>query len=665
MKRNHETLKPPSLAQHFDAPEDYIGHFGWLCGYSADALFLDDAAERFTRLTRSQRNSQSRISLAALLDPGNPPVSLREAPGVAHLPIIDHANKPFRLLHAKVALLGFRHQENHGKWQLRLLVSTGNWTRQTLEESLDLIWRIDLANESLSNLNTNIKQDCADIKAAWDLLAWIQKQFDTRLLNASVQARPGETKIVQKQVSEWIATCVEQAQGQPRFFDNRKQSLLSQLPEKIKAASEVKRNYLAMSSGFYETSDDPKKPPEVPLEILKTLRDEGLLTKTSKIDLYVNPHACQAIATSLEPLQNRGITVRPAAIPPLIFGESIQRSLHAKFLFSANVKDSSNACTSPWIYLGSGNLTHPGFARKMNATAGNLEAGVVFAPDALNRQKDKATPANRVVTNLLPIQWDEVISDTTSLSTGSGMEPRDTLHIAPPVAWLEWYTADNVYELRTDDSRAAEIDVLDSSGVACSKTDTGFHWNEAQPREVCIRWEADHQVLEAQIPVIDQYGRIAATVLPAIDIDEAWWQLADFPMPPDDDDESGNTEADEVAGKGNQQGNTLSATSYPIRQLMELIESIAAKQTGIDETDWPLWCNRLEQILGRASDSAPVTYFRDALNLNPLSPLRQQAFRPTFAETGDTAPGKLYEAALDRIEAHWKVSALNPVGGAK
>ena len=40
--------RPPSLAQHFDAPDGYQGEFGWVCGFSADAAFMDDAAERFT-----------------------------------------------------------------------------------------------------------------------------------------------------------------------------------------------------------------------------------------------------------------------------------------------------------------------------------------------------------------------------------------------------------------------------------------------------------------------------------------------------------------------------------------------------------------------------------------------------------------------------------------
>lgn len=665
MSRNSETLRRPSLAQHFEADKDYTGHFGWLCGYSADALFLDDAAERFTRLPRSQRAHQGRITLAVLLDPGNSPVSLQDAPGVAHLPIIDHANKPFRLLHAKVALLGFRHQENHSQWQLRLLVSTGNWTRQTLEESLDLMWRIDISSESFSDLDADIKRDCADIKAAWDLMAWIQKLFDTRLLNASAHGRLSETMNALQQVSRWIDACSDKAQGRPRVFDNRSKSLLSQLPEKIKASGEVERNYLAIGSGFYETSDDPQKPPEVPLAILKTLRDEGLLTAKPEVDLYVNPNACQAIATALKPLQELGITIRPAAIPPW-FGKDAQRTLHAKFLFSANSRDNSNACTSAWVYLGSGNLTNPGFANKMSAAAGNLEAGVVFAPNSLCWQKNKATPENLVVTNLMPIQRNEEIGDTTPLFAGSGMEQRDAVYVAPPVTWLVWHEVDSVRELRADDSRVADVEVFNSAGVACSRTKTGFQWCEAQPREVCIRWNADDQPLEARIPVVDQYGRIAATELPAIDIDEAWWQLADFPMPPDDDGEDdGDGGGDGIEGKGNKKGRSVRIASYPIRQMMDLIESIAAKQTEIDEIDWALWCNRLEQTLGQAGDSAPVKYFRDELKLNPLSPLRHQSFRPSFADTSGSEPGKLYDDTLVRIEESWKVNELSPIGDAK
>ena len=149
MSRRDPTFKPLSLAQHFEAPDDFIGCFGWVCGYSADGGFLDDAVERFTRRIHAQRAYEGRIAIALMLDPSNPQITPKEVPGVMHLPMTGVP--PFRLLHAKLALLGFRHTSDARQWRLRLIVSTGNWTRQTLEESLDLAWRIDLCDQDLKS----------------------------------------------------------------------------------------------------------------------------------------------------------------------------------------------------------------------------------------------------------------------------------------------------------------------------------------------------------------------------------------------------------------------------------------------------------------------------------------------------------------------------------
>ena len=99
--------------------------------------------------------------------------------------------------------------------------------------------------------------------------------------------------------------------------------------------------------------------------------------------------------------------------------------------------------------------------------------------------------------------------------------------------------------------------------------------------------------------------------------------------------------------------------------MMELIERIAAKQTGINQLDWTFWCNCLEQVLGQARNSEHVDYFRDELKLNPLSPLRHKPFRPSYAETCAKEPGKLYDDTLDRIEASWQVEGLSAIGELK
>jgi len=95
--------------------------------------------------------------------------------------------------------------------------------------------------------------------------------------------------------------------------------------------------------------------------------------------------------------------------------------------------------------------------------------------------------------------------------------------------------------------------------------------------------------------------------------------------------------------------------------MMELIERIAAKQTEINENDWSLWCKRLDQTLSRAKDNEVVEYFR-MLGLNPLSPLRQKSFRPSFAETSEKSEGKMYEDTLAGIEKAWNVDQLQVFG---
>ena len=71
-------VKPPSLAQLFQPPDGYVGRFGWLW-YPADAAFLNDAAERFSRQVDRQRAFAGRVALALMLDPGNPQISSAEA----------------------------------------------------------------------------------------------------------------------------------------------------------------------------------------------------------------------------------------------------------------------------------------------------------------------------------------------------------------------------------------------------------------------------------------------------------------------------------------------------------------------------------------------------------------------------------------------------------
>lgn len=658
MRKLGPTFRPLSLAQLFEAPENFIGCFGWLSGYSADTGFLDDAVERFTRRVHAQRAYEGRIVIAAMLDPSNAQLAPKEIPGVMHLPLIGAA--PFRLLHAKVALLGFRHMSDLEQWRLRLLVSTGNWTRQTLEESLDLAWSVEVSALDLKSKDESTSQACADLGAAWKMLDWLRRYFDVRVLNARLPDHR-DVESGSATIENWIAAAMRRGTGlTPRFFDSRRTALLTQLTGLVREhALPLARNYLAMGSGFYESSDSSDIP-SVLRSIVDTLREAELVTRRPDIDVFVNPTACQAVANSVHAFSAAGWKVRGPGQPEYF---RAVRSLHAKFIFGANRRDNSEFCNSAWLYLGSGNLTGPGFTNPMAPQSGNLEAGVVLAPAGLRWHISKGAAPEQLVTNLLPLQWEKDFSENAaSLASGNNMPDAETRYSAAPVPYFLWIAEQDACWLRAGEDSAESFDLLDENDHICQQDlIKGFPWRGVMPRQVQLRWLAGAEEKQAWVPVIDEFGRVAATRLPSLDIEEAWSQLANFPMPPDEEE----LLSDENTGAGNGVAQPIfeaaQAANYPVRQMMQLVENIAAKQMLVTKADWELWCTRLEQCLIQATGSPVIDEFLK-LSLNPLSSLWHGPFRPDFAIGPETLEGLRYEDVLKRIETAWNVAHLTRFG---
>ncbi|WP_422506101.1 hypothetical protein [Stenotrophomonas sp. GZD-301] len=643
-------LKQPSLLDYFTAPDGCVGEFGWICGFSADAAFINQAAENFTTQSAAQRAAAGQISLALMLDPSQPALLPTAIPGVAHLPLQDLSRKPFRLLHAKVALLGFRDAATADRHLLRLVVSTGNWTRQTVEESLDLAWCVDL------EVAPDAEDDAvsrADMCAAQALFAWLLDLHDTRLLEADTPLSGRESA---DRVDQWIAHLKPSRRVRPRLLDTRSRSLLKQIVDGLEREGGVARNHLCMGSGFYEAATAHKGGtalPTLPHKVVKRLKDYQLLAPRAHVDLYVNPQACQAIAGAVDQLgqdPDHPIRVRAAAAPAAVFGTDSQRTLHAKFLFSSNRSKTTGACNSAWLYLGSGNLTTAGLLSAASPAAGNLEAGILVFPDGLFWEKGH-DPA-QWIQNLLPIGGD-VVGDLPALQPGDPWAPPPPQHVAAPIAYLVW-TADG--RLTRPDPTAGDVEVLDAAGTPCAIAADGYAWSGPAPRLVRVRWVVGADTHLAWVPVIDAHGRVAATPLPAIDLDHAWTQLAAFPRLPEEEEGEGEGDPgilpdDRRDGPDRRTPPTL-GTGTAIRQMMMLIEQIAARQTDVEAGDWTRWCNRLEQSLFQARQCPAVACFVQ-MQLNPLSPLRAAAFRPVFAEDDTTAAGRHYEQTLCRIALAW------------
>jgi hypothetical protein len=655
MMTHKELPKPPSLTQLFNAPDDYRGIFGLCCGYSADSEFLDNAMERFTGDTRARRAYEGKISLQLVLDPAHPQINFTNVPGLYHVPLRSDANKPFRLMHAKVALLGFQHQTDKNKWRIRLIVSTGNWTRQTLEESLDLAWWIEVDSEEFAALkNSDLMQRFADIGSAWKLFGFLQEYYQPRL---------SENNIELQKLKIWLGLIdANKGSTKARFFDNRKTSFLAQLPVRVDALLDGKTpNYLAMGSGFFEGNVGAGQVPAVLNDIVTTLKDKRCLTSSSEIDVYVNHNACQGVSEAFNSMRKLGWGIK-RAYQPDFYGNEI-RSLHAKFLFSAYERSDSLGCLNPWIYMGSGNLSKPGFRQKMSSK-GNLEAAVLFAPEELYwRQRQKIAP-EKVVTNLLPIHWDDEIEHQDNLLSGGEMPERGEEFLSAPVTSLVWSEANDGGWLTAESDLPTDLKVIDFSEKACEfYKGSGFRWRDTRPRQVEVQWKKGDSVHSAFIAVIDELGRIAATELPELDIEQAWLQLMTFPSPPEDEDLPNDGEFN---GDGGDIGTGSTKDSpekskYAIRRMMELIENIAQKQTNMSEIEWPYWCSRLEQTLIQSAGCSIVEKFKE-LGVNPLTPLKEKPFRPDFSLTNDKEKER-YESVLERVSEKWEVSQLKSIGG--
>jgi hypothetical protein len=649
---------PPSLSALFEAPENMRGEAGIVCGLSADAGFLDIALERFTRLTNEQRSAEGRIRLALVLDSSAPQIMPDSAPGMLHLPL-QRVRPRFGLLHAKVALLLFRGSTEAGSqaWVLRLVVGTGNWTFQTVRESIDLFWTIDLGSDDLKAPDRPTRDDAREFVAAWQFFAWILTEC------CGISTAPSISREDLKALNDLVATIslagdIASRRGKPRFADNRSASLVNQFMERLVAQPPASKfNYLAIGSGFFSEGKDDKRSEHGALGILEKIHQgllEGsILTRNAECDLFVNPGNCQGVAATAIALRNLGWRIRP----PAYLGEPTNRFLHAKFVFCATA--SGKNASQCWLYLGSGNITRQGFMTP--AASGNLEAGVIFRPGTIQWDPDGGrTNGNPSVRDLLPVQWEDDFTEEDQLDAGKGFEHKEPVFLAPPIPFLRWEQDDAGGWLvpgEPNDLAEGPAVLIDTHGTERHLQDGRFPWPGDQPRQVEVRWNNGWRAI---VPVIGSDGRIAALPLPPRRIEELWADLDGFPEPPDiDDDNDPETEDPDDRRKSERRPQQSTDTTL-LRSTMILIEKIASRQQSLNQADWPAWCSRLEQTLLRASKTMDVSEFQ-RLGINPLSPLHQVAFQPAFVQSEGPEQSS-YLKALSAVESAWDVGNLRRIG---
>ncbi len=628
-----------SLLDLFDPPDKMIGSFGWICGYSADPVFMEEAVQRFTQAAKAARMAEGGIALALIMDPSCPQIT--GAAGVLHLPAFESARNRYRLLHAKVALLLFSSRDGSENYVVRLVVSTGNWTMATTNESIDLYWSFDWA----LGHNGNDQQQRADLIAAWGMMKWVRENFDHSLLyreTADLADREDG------KLSE-ILEALKSPDTQPRFFDNRKTGLLEQI---VKRVPEGKRNQLVMGSGFFEGGSSSALP-KVPVQIVDQLKDK--LSRSVTISLVVDPEKCQCIAASRDAIDSARWCILEGRVPAS-FGA--HKRLHAKFIFSANTHGSKRQnCRNNWLYFGSGNLTNPGLVSR-SGTYGNLEAGVFMSDQKLFWSgEDDAY----LLSHKLPF---EIADETAALSQlfSGDMEPDfEQQFFAPPVPYLIWHPSapESSARLSVPNGHKADgFDLIGPGGQTISKVGDEWVWDDTQPSIVVLQQgNRSHDVL-----VVDALGRIGTGHLPPVTFDEAMSRLVNFPaLPEEGDDEQDAAESSPETpfpfNSGRIERSGVKHSS--VRPLLEAIETIAEIQSHITEQQWPKWCRRLENVLvGAAASDFVRDFYAFKSGIDPLDILLRREFRPLFAETSKTEAGKRYVRLIEQVRKEWQTRIL-------
>ena len=572
----------------FMPPEGCFGDFGLVCGFTATPQVLG-------QIRRSFIGEMARPVLAAFIHPTVNAVS--DIPGLAWMWM---RKQGYSLLHAKVALLGFRGQGGDG-YVIRLAVSTGNWTQDPLTDSIDLFWSVDV------DCTAADPQDVADLRAAWAMFDWLRARADCSLIERDYDGERPDARL-RAAIAELPAT-----RRTPRFIDSRAQALNVQVVERLGSASKADR--LILGSGYFEAEGEDGGVPE---RLRMALLQGKLLRQDARLDLFLNPQSCQGLAPRAQVLENAGWTMRRAMSD--LHGPDAR--LHAKFALLAR----GDRQASGRIYLGSGNLSRPGFETAANA-GGNLEAGVIVdLPEGLDWRGRKG------IRRLLPIQFDDTVAPS-ALQAGEDFTRPEEPDAPPPVSWLIWHRG----MLSAPGDLAVAVLGPDGAPLA-----TPCPWPAPAPSVITLAqggW---------RLPVIAE-GVLVIPPPPEMTVEDVLAGLGSFPEPPDRDRPEDGPEGGEAMAEAADAPGAPPAT-YAIRRMMGLLVRLGETQAGIDPRDWQRWCRELRQNLCAiaAQEQAMLGFFRSA-GANPLPVLADPRLCPDGADLA------LLDAALAAVAAAWNL----------
>lgn len=627
------TTPSDNLTRLFQPPAHLHGTHMLICGMTAEADILNAALEAFTGEVGAAHAARGRLVGLLMLDARQPLFAPDQISGLMQIapPAAESWSQRTRLLHAKVALLGFGPSPFGKTTHMRLIVSTGNWTRSAFGRGeIDLYWQTECALYERGPSHT----DCGlALKFFIDLL---QRVFRVD--------RVDWPPLMAAWLQAWDdAFSRLRGKGKARFIHSLESDLIGQIVTRFRDKT---YGTLLCGSGFFEQPKGDGAAPEVFRRI-----EQELCNPSTQRAVIVNKHRAGALAAWFARSNPNWIAYRPADPLSTRGGRD---ALHAKFI--AGVRGGEKlgwriAC----LYLGSGNLSRRGLIShaslkggRLRQEAGNIEAGVVVEPHGHVGDVWRALACGQRYKN----------NELHQFAPGEGdLDDAEVLG-GPPVRWFRVKEDQLIPEWNENSERAQmrwnEVWLdLDAN----SDIDQRF---ERMPQSVRVR----HQPNEPEfiVPVFGadkSYCRIAPVPMTA---DSALDAILSFPRytPIDeqaDDGDAGpddpNSDGDEVDGAGRSalknRPRTPKLAHYPVRWMAALLEGIARQHEVLSRDQYDVWFSHLRMLLCeqvREEERAAI----GACCVEPFDALLEDGFRPRDMSE---AAQKQYEALIDAIRRSW------------
>jgi len=425
--------------------EKWVGDSGYICTYSADKEVLERVVETFNN------GAKTRNVIHLILGNG-----CKKLFGHIRTLGLDHEKVLKRTLHAKVCLLKFK-RKNSKEICYRVIVTTGNLSKNSLKNDWDLYWYNDLVINTDCLGSKKFAQERANI--------WAAKEFFEKLLEYYPENSGGNSNIYSKidfDFKEFVKELENTPKGKnPQFIHSIEKPLIEQITSKAQKLRGKEEStsypYLIVGSGFY---GEKKNEENIPDSLIQTVQkfQTDVFSKNKLKCCYVAYSHMLKDAVGAEVVSHQLVKRTSSSIDfrlcPVAKDETnkINKNLHAKFIFGSfkgpSKPENRTFFKRNFLYLGSGNISSEGLFQKGT----NIEAGVFIdlSQQTFSFANTCEKPKYQKIEKFLPINVFEDWKNTIDSAVDAIKEVDKGKYFACPILYLKLTRDKKLQVLHTD-----------------------------------------------------------------------------------------------------------------------------------------------------------------------------------------------------------------------